>query len=95
MGCPGGRPFFVSQEIVGGESRLRKTALLKKRAGKGWQKKIRGKCLNICAYYVILVIRKELSTGCQGEPGQSKRCRKRRRYVKTGISGHVASRTGT
>lgn len=56
MGCPGGRPFFVSQEIAGGESGLRKTALLKKSAGKGRQKKIRGKCLNICAYYVILMI---------------------------------------
>ena len=87
MGCPGGRPFFVSQEIASGESGLRKTALLKKSAGKGRQKKIRGKCLNICAYYVILMIQgseaKYLLTSTSfgkqkravdrlsGEPGQS------------------------
>ena len=35
----------MSRKIAGGESGLRKTALLKKRAGKGRQKKIRGKCL--------------------------------------------------
>lgn len=45
MGCPGGRPFFVSQEIAGGESGLRKTALLKKTCRKRQAEKNPGKVL--------------------------------------------------
>ena len=45
MGCPGGRPFFVSQEIAGGESGLRKTALLKKTYRKRQAEKNPGKVL--------------------------------------------------
>lgn len=45
MGCPGGRPFFVSQEIAGGESGLRKTVLLKKTCRKRQAEKNPGKVL--------------------------------------------------
>ena len=45
MGCPGGRPFFVSHEIAGGESGLRKIVLLKKTCRKRPAEKNPGKVL--------------------------------------------------